>query len=49
MHAIVAHRDTVADGDGVELQRSTAGHQDTILDRTGNLLQVLMTRHDLGE
>ena len=49
MHAIVAHRDTVADSDGVELEWRAAGHQDTILDRTGDLLQVLMTRNDLGE
>ena len=49
MHAIVAHRDTVADGDGVELQRGAAGHQDTILDRTGNLLQMLMSRNNLGK
>ena len=49
MHTIVAHRDSVADSDGVKLQRGAAGHQDTILDRTGDLLQVLMTRHDLGE
>ena len=37
-HALVVHRDAVADADGVELERRAAGHADAGLDGVGDLV-----------
>ena len=38
MHSVVPHGKTVADGNGVEFHRRTAGGKNAVFDRTGNLL-----------
>ncbi len=48
MHAVVAHGDTVADRNGVELKGCAAGHEDAVLHRTRDLLQVHMTGHQIS-
>ena len=48
-HALVGHGDAVADGDGGELHRNAAGHQDALLGRVGNAAQVEVTGDDLIE
>ena len=47
VHAVVTHGDTVADRNGIELEGCAAGHEDAVLHRTGDLLQVHMTRHQI--
>ena len=47
MHAVVPHRDTVANADGSELNRRASGEAYARLDRLGNLIQMKMSRNDL--
>ena len=48
-HARMAHRDAVADTDGRELQRRTAGGRDAELCSLGNLAQMDVARDDFIE
>ncbi len=47
VHAVVVHRDAVADADRGELERRPAGHADARLDRVGDVAQAQMARDDL--
>ncbi len=49
LHALVTHRDAVADADGVEFDRSAAGGEYAVLDGAGDCLEVDVARYDLVE
>ena len=48
-HAVVAHRDAVVDGDGVELLGDAARRLDLARDQLAEILQVDVAGHELGE
>ena len=48
-HAVVAHRDPVIDGDGVELLGDPARRLDLARDQLPEVLQMHVARHELGE
>ena len=48
-HAVMAHRDAVIDGDGVELLGDTAGLLDLARDELAEVLEMDMARHELRE
>ena len=48
-HAVVAHRDAVVDGDGVELLRNPAGRLDLARDELAEVLEVDVARDELRE
>jgi hypothetical protein len=48
-HAVVAHRDAVVDGDGVELLGHAADAFDLARDQLARVLQVHVAGHELGE
>ncbi len=48
-HAAVAHRDAIVHGDGVELARDRPGRADRVRDDLGDLTQVDVPGHELGE
>ena len=48
-HAVVPHGDAVVDGDGVEFRGETAERFDPLLDVLSDLVQVHVSRNQLGE
>ena len=48
-HAVVAHRDAVVDGDGVELLGDAARRLDLARDQLAEILQMDVAGHELGE
>ena len=48
-HSLVRHGDAVADGDGGELHRDAAGHQDALLGRIRDAAQMEVSGDDLVE
>ena len=48
-HAVVAHRDAVVDGDGVELLGDAARRLDLARDELAEVLEVDVAGHELGE
>ena len=48
-HPVVAHRDAVVDGDGVELGGEASEALDLFLDDLARFVQVYVSRNELGE
>ena len=48
LHPLVPHGDAVADRNGVELVRHTAGFADRVADDLSDLLQVAVTGNNIG-
>jgi hypothetical protein len=48
-HAVMAHGDAVIDGDRVEFLGDTAGRLDLARHQLAEVLQMNVTRHELGE